>query len=311
MLIFLYGQDSFRSHKKLEEMIKNYQDVHKNGLSLVFFDGQNLNFGDLERELKTVSMFKEKKLLVVKNVFGNKKFSDDFLTNSEKINKSDDLILFYESGDIDKREAFFKYLVKKSKAQEFLFLEGIKLENWLKKYLADCGAAIDFLAQKKLIFYVGNDLWQMENEILKLKNYAAGRKISLEDVALLVRPKIENDIFATIDSLAEKKKDKAIYLIHKHLEKGDSALYLLSMINFQFRNLLEVKDLTEKKVPFFEIPKRSGLHPFVAKKTYWQSEKFNLAQLKKIYHKIFQIDLAIKTGKIEPETALDVLIAGL
>ena len=34
-----------------------------------------------------------------------------------------------------------------------------------------------------------------------------------------------------------------------------------------------------------------------------------MPELKKIYQKIFQIDLDIKTGKIEAETALDLLLA--
>ena len=34
-----------------------------------------------------------------------------------------------------------------------------------------------------------------------------------------------------------------------------------------------------------------------------------MPQLKKIYQKIFQVDFDIKTGKIEPETALDLLLA--
>jgi DNA polymerase III subunit delta len=295
----------------MEEMVKSYKDVHKKGLSLVIFDGQNLDFDDLANQLKTNSMFKEKKLLIIKDVFSNKKFKEDFLKNAKKFVDSDDLVLFYEGAGIDKRDALLKFLLEKSKAQEFTALEGAKLETWLKKYIAECGLEIEPLAIKKLIFYVGNDLWQMQNEVAKLKNYAKNRKILIDDVALLVKPKIENDIFETIDSLAQKRKDKALYLLHKHLEKGDSPLYLLSMINFQFRNLLIVRDLVEKKIPFYEVAKRSGLHPFVAKKTYWQAEKFDLVQLKKIYHKIFQIDLAIKTGKIEPEAALDILVADL
>lgn len=311
MLIFLYGPDSYRSQKKLEEMVKSYKEVHKKGLSLIFFDGEDLDFKNLGNELKTTSMFKEKKFMIIKNALANKKFKEDFLENAEKFKKSEDLFLFYEGKDADKRDSLFKYLIKYAKSQEFSLLSGVKLENWLKKYFADHRALVELFALKKFIFYIGNDLWQLKNEADKLINYAKGRKISLDDIALLAKPKIENDIFETIDSLAQKRKDKALYLLHKHLEKGDSPLYLLTMINFQFRNLLIVRDLIEKKVQPFEVAKRSGLHPFVAKKTFWQAEKFTLLQLKKIYHKIFQIDLSIKTGKIDPETALDVLISGL
>jgi len=44
-------------------------------------------------------------------------------------------------------------------------------------------------------------------------------------------------------------------------------------------------------------------------KAYYQSEKFTLNELKKIYRKLFQIDIDVKTGKIKPEIAIDLLVA--
>lgn len=309
MLIFLYGQDSYSSQKKLEELILKYKEANKNGLSLIIFDGDNLDFSDLKREFETTSMFKENKLLVIKNIFSNKKFKEDFLKSADNFFLSENSVIFCETGEVDKRESFFKFLSKKSKVQEFCPLVGRELDVWLEKEFLNCKARIEPVAKSRLLDFVGNDLWQLANEVIKLVNYAKGRKITPEDVELLIKPKIENDIFETISSLAEKRKDKALYLIHKHLEKGDSPLYLLSMIVFQFRNLLAIKDLLEKKVPYYEISKRSGLHPFVVKKSYSQCREFSFEELKKIYQKIFRIDFEIKTGKVNPEAGLELLIA--
>ena len=67
----------------------------------------------------------------------------------------------------------------------------------------------------------------------------------------------------------------------------------------QFRNLLIIK----------QSPKNSGLHPFVVQKSSYLCNQFSIEQLKKIYQKIFQVDSDIKTGKIEPELALDLLLS--
>jgi DNA polymerase-3 subunit delta len=83
------------------------------------------------------------------------------------------------------------------------------------------------------------------------------------------------------------------------------------MINFQFRNLLIIKDLMEKNIPYYSISKITKMHPFVVRKTYEQANKFTSRELKKIYQKIFQVDLSIKTGKIDPTTALDFLIVSI
>jgi len=340
MIIFLYGQDTYRSRQKLNEIIEHYKKIHKSGLNLRYFEAGNLNFQDFKNEVETVSMFQEKKLVVLKDIFFNKDFQEEFLKQGEKFVNSDNIILIYEkkeidpvrgqrgpgkiqekqaSNGVDKKNSFFKFLKKNSKSQEFELLEGQKLKNWVKKEFGKYQAEVDPKALDELINFVGSNLWQMESEIKKLVNYKNGpasakalagrQKIKREDVELLVRPKIETDIFKTIDAISEKKKSRALTLLHQHLEKGDAPLYLLAMINFQFRNLLEIKDLIEKNTPYYRIINQSKLHPFVVKKSYQQTQKFTLQQLKKIYQKIFEVDLAIKTGKIEPETGLDLLIA--
>ena len=327
MIIFLYGQDTYRMKEKLKEIIASYKKIHKSGLNLKYFDCQKKSseaiFDDFKNEIRQTSMFKEKKLAVINSPFSDADFKEKFLEEAKDFLKSENIILLYEKEKINKNNSLFKFLKKNTKCQEFKVLSGQKLNTWVKKEFEKYDTKIDQDALETLIEYVGNDLWQMANEIGKLASYknnpvfasssvgtTAGKKqIQAKDVELLVRSKIETDIFKTIDAIAEKNKKRALELLHKHLEKGDSPLYLLSMINYQFRNLLIVKDFIERCKPYNVILKKSGLHPFVVKKSYYQSQKFSFQELKKIYQKIFQVDLNIKTGRIESEMALDLLIA--
>lgn len=307
MIIFLYGPDTYRSRQKLKEIIEHYKETHQTGLNLKYLDGKNLDYADFKNEIQTTSMFKEKKLLILTDVLSNQEFKENFLKSSKKLIDSEDVVLFYETKEIPKNNAFFTFLKKQAKSQEFRLLDGQKLRNWVKKEVASQPASAGAAAVEKLIEYVGNDLWGLSNEIKKLASYKNKGKIEAEDVELLVRPKTETDIFKTIDAIASKNKKQALGLIHKHLEKGDSPLYLLSMINFQFRNILLIKDLLEKGKPL----KLSRLHPYVVSKTYGLARRFTLEELKKIYQKIFQVDYNIKTGKLDPQAALDLLIAEL
>ncbi len=345
MIFFLYGEDTYRSRQKLNEIIDNYKKIHKSGLNLKYFDGTLLNFEDFKDAIQQVSMFDEKKLMVLTNIFSNQDFKEKILKKIKEFLNLKDIIIFYEKG-VSEDKKFLEFLKKQTKSQEFQLLEGEKLKSWVKKEFSKYKTEISPEALDKLINFIGNDLWQMSNEIKKLVSYRAPRrqakrqasslsslslressmgeggkenevlvdykkteKIGTPDIELLVKPKIESDIFKTIDAIALKNKKQALELIHKHLEKGDAPLYLLSMINFQFRNLLIIKDLIDKNLPYYSILKISKLHPFVVKKSFQQAQKFNLQELKKIYQKIFQVDFDIKTGKIEPETALDLLLS--
>ena len=74
MTIFLYGQDTYRSRKKLNEIIANYKKVHKSGLNLIYFEGKDLDFEGVLSEIQQASIIVGKKMLVLKNVFSNADF---------------------------------------------------------------------------------------------------------------------------------------------------------------------------------------------------------------------------------------------
>jgi len=325
MIIFLYGKDTYRSSKKLEEIIEKYKKVHQTGLNLKFIDAKKLSFQEFSDQLKINSMFDEKKLIVLKELFLSNNFREKFINKISDFKKSDNIIVIQARQKIDKRKKAFKSLKKYSKSQEFKILEDYDLENWAKRQFSRYQAKINPRALKTLVEYTGSDLWRLSNEIKKLvsyknflpnnqnnfsqKNQLPKKEIEIKDVKLLVRPEIKTDIFETIDALAQKNKKRALQKITNHLEDGDSPLYLLAMINYQFRNLMMIKDLIEKNQPYYSIQKKTSLHPFVVKKTYGLAKKFNLFEIKKIYQDIFKVDLDIKTGRIEPRTGLEMLIS--
>ena len=309
MIIFLYGQDTFRLKQKLAEIIDEYQKVHKSGLNLKIFD-EGINFDDLKNEIFSFSMFKEKKLIILKNIFDDKIFKEKFISLIKKIKDFHNIILILcQEGEVSLTDPLFKELKKTAKSQEFKKLEGLALKNWIKKETEKLGALISPEAVEKLIAFLGNDSWQISNEMKKLITFKKKKTVQSKDIELLTKPEVENNIFKTIDAIAEKNKKRAAYLIHQHLEKGDSPLYLMAMINSQFRNLLVVTEMIEKNVPYYLIRQKTQMKPFLFEKTWRQSRKFTLRELKNIYWKIFKLDLEIKTGKIDPITALDLLLS--
>ncbi|MBL7156317.1 MAG: DNA polymerase III subunit delta [Candidatus Pacebacteria bacterium] len=307
MILFLYGKDKFRSLQKLNKIIDRYKNKYKTPLNLRFFNCKEYDFKNFKTQFQTKSMFKEKKLYILKNIFSNPEFQKQFLNNKKVFSESENIILVYEQ-DNPKKSLFFTFLIKNSKFQKFDLLTNQKLIIWIKKEFAKYETKIDLGAQKLLIEYIGNDLWHLSNEIQKLSSYKLESKIiSIQDIKKMLSPKVETKIFKTIDFIAKKEKRKALCMIHYHLKNGDSPLYLLSMITFQFRNLLILKQKLLHKKSVWQLK----WHPFVIKKTLLLSHEFTFEQLKKIYRKIAQTDLDIKTGKINPEMALDLLIAAI
>ena len=113
MIYFIYGQDSYRSKRKLEEIIEGYKKVHKSGLNLIYIDAKNISFKDFYSNFKITPMFAEKKLIVLKNVFGSVKFQEELLEDIKNIEELKDIVIIYETETADKRTKFFKCFRKR------------------------------------------------------------------------------------------------------------------------------------------------------------------------------------------------------
>src|SRR3989344_6049926 len=107
MIIFLYGADSFRSKQKLEEIIAHYKSAGKSGLNLMHIDASRAEFADFYDTFKITSMFAEKKLIILKEVFSNKKFQEDFLPELKNIEALKDVVVVYEGQEPDQRLKLF------------------------------------------------------------------------------------------------------------------------------------------------------------------------------------------------------------
>ncbi len=353
MFFLLFGEDSYRSRQKLNEIVQQYKEKNKRGLNLFFFDCNceaNFDFGDLEIAVKQTSMFVEKKLLVISNFLSSgtedgqekminllKAFSPSLQVQRSNLDGKEEarndgracpprlsesgsrwragtpfFIFFETTKTINAQNKLFKFLKqnKDTKIQEFKLLKGLELSNWIAGEFSKYNLKIQKDALHLFLDFVGNDLWKIKNEINKLANYCKDkREVGIDDIKLLVQAKIDNDIFNTIEAIANKNENKSLKLIDNHIQKGDNMFYILSMIAYQFKNLLMIRDLIDKSKNYNEINKELKMHPFVFKKSYKLANLFKTIDLKNIYNKILETDLKIKQGGFNPpQLGIELLI---
>ena len=308
MIIFLYGPDSFRLSRKLRAIVDAYRQKTK-GLNFIVFDGANDDLGDFLGKLRQTSLFAEKKLAVISNAL-DKNVKEDLLKNAKELVASPHNIILCQEGKVLKTDKLLSTLKKLGDVQEFAELSGAKLAAWVegefKQYCSDVAPGVSAVLAERL----GGDLWQLSNEIHKLAHTKQGR-IEPNDVDSALKSEVELNIFKTIDALAQKDKSEALRLIHQHVENGDHPLYLLAMVANQLRNLISVKSYVETEGGGYggQGASRLGMHPFVFSKTMRQSQLFSLSSLRGIFDKLMRYDTAIKTGRIDPGVALDLIIA--
>lgn len=317
MVIFLYGEDSFRSLKKLKAIKDKFLEKNSSSLASGSFDfeeSKEIKVSEIKNSFGSKGLFFEKQLVIIKNVLSI--VSKDYISKIIELLKSekdifedkDLVVVFWEKGKMNEKNELFKFLIKKAKSQKFDLLSGIKLNNWIVLELEkeNGKTKISRGAIEKLISYTGGNLSAIQNELKKLASYKDEGTIDEKDIDLLVKEKIDSNIFEAIEAISSGNKKLALNLLHKQLQKGEDPIYILMMYVYQFRNFLKVSEYAERgERNNYDIAKKIGLHPFVVQKILVQISNFPLAKLKKIYKKLQVIDEKVKTGKGEIKTELD------
>lgn len=324
MIIFLFGEDNFRTHQKILEFKNKFLQSDKSGSGLSAFDFQEkISAGKVIDVLNLPNLLAPKRLVMVKNIISlgplddQKEMLEYLKKNIKNLEEDKDLIIvFWEMAMPSKANALNKFLQSKEgiKKQNFEKLSGTKLNQWILKRMTelDLEAKISQSALDKLILYVGGDTNVLDKEIQKLVNFSSGKIITDSDVEELVKANLDNNIFATIDALGQNNKKEALKLLHRHLEKGDDPFYIFSMFVYQFRNLLKVADFRERGMnDERQISAKTKLHPYVVKKSLMQIRSLSFPKLKQIYKNLSEMDFQVKTGKMGIEMALDKFIAEL
>jgi DNA polymerase III subunit delta len=326
MIIFIYGEDTFRSRQKLKELKDKFiKDVDPSGNSIINLAGNNLTMADLSEAIGARSLFVRKRLVIIENVFANKgeklleKFYDYLKKQvGKKENVDDNIIIFWDeiSGAKLSANKLFKYLSEQKYAQNFKKLSNTEAAAWIKKEVSKRGARIKPQAILSLASMFGGDLWQLNSEIDKLINHKQAQLlaeseavINEDDIELLCRGNVDANIFAFADAISNKNKASAMKLLEQELEAGVAEQYLLTMIIRQFRILLQVKEGVQSGATARKIASQLHLHPFVVQKSLAQVNGFTLQSLKNIFSSLVEIDRKTKTGQTDFKSAISLLIA--
>lgn len=320
MIIFLYGEDEFWSNRKLAEIKQKFAEKNSPAVAGLFdFADKDFDLGSIALDATSGGLFSDKKLIIIKNLLATKKSPgnenfENLLKRKNKGDYKDVILVFWEGKKFGKDSKIYKFLQKNAKKQEFSYLSGARLTDWIEQEVKERSGntiTIGKETAEKLAVFTEENPFLLSSEIDKLIAYKSKGEIQSVDVDLLVKARIDTDIFKTVDALARRDKKEALRLLHGHLNSGDDPFYILSMFFYQFRNLVKIKPLVEKNYSPQEISGKLKMHPYVARKSLEQARNFSGESLKNLYQRLCDIDFETKTGKIDIGLALDQFIAAV
>ncbi len=311
MIIFLSGEDAYRLRENRESIIHSYQAKHGSGFNFFKIDGASLSASvDIAEAVKSISLFSEVKLILISNIFSNLQAAKDLYELFVKYKIASDkgiVILATHSGTSAqaKPKELFAYLSdSKNLVRNFTSLEGAQLQTWIKKEATARGSSFALGALARFTAIGGADSWARIHNLEKLANYSAGKPITSETIDLLIKTETEPNVFEFIDALGSGRKAQAFSLLSGELAYGRDPYYLLSMVMYQFRNMLIVKDFADRNISSGQIAQKAGIHPFVVKKMLSATSHLSLPDIKRLYQEILDLEQGTKQGRRDLEDGL-------
>ncbi len=302
------------------------------------YDGNILSLGQVIEKMEEKGLFSRRKLLIVDNPSylappkRNEEIDDtgeeDLQEKNKKSSAKDDLellvdyleetssedqqgVLVFLTRAVDRRKKLFKVIDKYGTVMECSPLKGNALASWLRNKASVLDKKIDSQALDKMLLAGNHDLNFLSNELSKYAAYLGSDQeiITTEVVEKLSSGDIQGDVFKLSDAMAEGNIITAQRILDLLFRRREKPLLIFFMLVRHYRLLLQAHSMMKDGLPQQEFASSLGVHPFVAGKLREQAVLYSGHVLEEALISLQDADRQIKTGRIEPERALELILS--
>ncbi|MGM0651225.1 MAG: DNA polymerase III subunit delta [Bacillota bacterium] len=328
----LYGEERYLQEELISLLAAAFLDGESE-YGWENYDGRSLNLEQIIERLSEGGLFSSRRLIVVDNppyltpvrrneekVEGEK---ESIQSSSEKkhaemleeylkqaFTGGQQGILIFLTRAVDRRRRIFKVLNKYGTVLDCSPLKGEALASWIKNKASKFGKKIERSALEKILASGNHDLHFLSNELNKYASYLDSEEeiITTSVVEELFTGDIQGDVFKLSDAMAEGNLAGAYNIMDLLLRKREKPLLIFFMLVRHYRLLLQTHSLMQDGLPQQEFASTLEIHPFVAGKLREQAVSYNRYVLEEVLMALQEADRQIKTGRIEPERALELIL---
>lgn len=301
-LVAIYGTERFLKLKVMKALSEAILGTGDEELGMTKFPGATADFTRVMDELRTVSMFGDKRIVIIED-------AEDFIK--------------------DHRAALEKYIEKPAK-KALLVLDA---KTWpsttrLAKRVADIGLPIDCSAMKEgecakwlveyaqsaygkqitrdavqtLIELRGLELGHLDQELAKLSSYVGNNaRIDATAVTKLVGGWKAETTWSMLDAVVDGRLDEALELLDKLIMAGEHPVRLLGSITWTFRPIARATEACRQGQSLNEALVEAGVKPFKLNTTQAYVKRIGRAKAERIYQLLLSADRDLKGSSVLSE----------
>lgn len=218
------------------------------------------------------------------------------------------LILTVE-GKIDERKKVVKELIKLSNTYSYTKLKDYEITKFIEHEFKNRGFKIDISTLNYFQSFVGNNLSIINMEIEKLELYKDDKIITKDDIEAISSKILEDNIFDLIDAVSNKNIDKALRIYDDFILLNEEEIKIITMLADQFRLIYQTKMMYDFGYTKQDIIDQLVVHPYRIKLA--KEASVTIEEAKIYLMKLFDLDVAIKTGKKDKKQGFKMFLLGI
>lgn len=306
----IYGVDKYLIDKEIDKIIKKNK-IDNN--SIIRYSLNEDSIDNILEDANTFNLFSDTKLIIVNdaNIFtsSNDILTDKIINYLNNYNNKSYLVFTLLSDKIDNRKKITKVMSDKGNVID-LNKKDVDT-NYIISYLKENGYQINMSDARMILNKVGNNLFSINNELDKLMLFKLEDKvIDKNSIDLLINENIDSSLFALVDSITNKDKDKMLKLYHECLLESDPIM-IINMLANKYILLYQVKRLISDGYSDDKIAKELEVHPYPVKLARNMCYSYSVKEILDIILKLANLDKDIKLGNVNGEVGLEFLLLSI
>ena len=310
-LYLFYGEEAFK--RRYYKNLLKQAVTGGNLMNCNPFEGKNIDWQEVYDAAQTLPFLAEKRLILVEN---SGKFQTGpgsaeptgFLEKMlEELPDSTCLAFFEESAA--KNRKLFKTIASRGVVFECKPDTGEDMIQWVARGFAREGKKFRRSTMELLIRRVGTDYDRLRMESEKVIAYTGDREI-IEDADILAvsSETVESRVFEMTKAMCRKNVHQVLDLYYDLLKNKEAPMRILGALRSELRTMLQVSELLSRGMHPRDAAKTVGKPDFVVRDISSRMRYFQPGQLEQMLNEACAYEEKYKTGEIEDQTGLEMLL---
>ena len=320
-VMFMYGPEEYLTEWAAGSLVKRFVNPASEALDYVVL-ADDCTSDQIIEAAGTFSIFSERKVVWARDFAPLSSANPRGFSASDRErlkeyirNPNEGTLLIFSTAEPEDKSELVKELKKNCRCYFFDKLDYPQLAAFAEKRFRAAGVYIGRDTLKYLIDETGYynketeyRIFNLENDIKKIIAYSDGVRITEEDVSATLNGDMDTFVFNFLDAISGNRKDTAFGLLHNILASESDVFSIIGLLVNHFELVLEVREFREEGMSLPAITSKLKIHEFRVKKAMGFAEKFTAEKLRSILSQLYETDRNIKTGALEQNLALELLV---